>query len=123
MLRFDKSGQGVINAEDFRKMWRQTKEGSTQKSIATTNQTLPTITPALPPQQVTDQTNSQLSFEAGKLFSQFDKDGDGKLNKKEFESVLHSYPEISKSSSSEDKHILLPTEVVTGTKLKLLYHD
>lgn len=66
------------------------------------------------------------SFEAGQIFSKFDTDGNGRIDKKDFEKLLRDHPELlkanydSRSSSGPDgKRTLLPTEVVTG---RLLTH-
>ena len=101
-------------------MWRESKEGSSRPS-STLKGNLKSSNESTTNNNDTPQ-NSQLSFEAGKLFSQFDKDGDGKLNKKEFEDVLHNFPDMAKSSPTSSSHqqsVMLPTEVVTG---RLLTH-
>ena len=69
------------------------------------------------------------SFEAGHIYSKFDKDRDGRLDKKEFESLLKSYPEVMKPQTdqnsipiydyNQNQRQLLPTEVITG---RLLTH-
>ena len=108
--RLDRNGQGVINADDFQKMWREAQEKS-NVSVPLVKQSDITPNPI--------QSNPKLSFEAGKLFSRFDRDGDGKLNKKEFEDVMHSFPGMAIHAPSSSNAVLLPTEVVTG---RLLTH-
>lgn len=62
-----------------------------------------------------------LSFEAGQIFSKFDKNGNGKLDKTEFEMLMKSYPELLKTTSRgiDNKKDSFPTEVISG---RLLTH-
>ncbi len=68
-----------------------------------------------------------MSFEAGQIFAKFDKDGDGRIDKKDFELLLKNFPELLKpdygiSSSATSGGVprtLLPTEVISG---RLLTH-
>ena len=129
--RYDKLQTGVLTADDFLKIWREGK----QKDDAMRAQGLiPTIAGGGP---ITAGSSSDgkknlvnpmnMSFEAGQIFAKFDADGDGRIDKKDFENLLKNYPELLKpdygimSSSKENvgSRILLPTEVISG---RLLTH-
>jgi EF-hand domain len=79
------------------------------------------------PAPPTNMNPLSVSFEAGQIFQKFDTDKDGRLDKKDFESLLKTHPELVKPSfygagnavSIEPKRPMLPTEVVTG---RLLTH-
>jgi hypothetical protein len=138
--RADTSKTGVITADDFRKLWRDVKTAN-----ASNNMTLP---PAVTSGGLVSPISAQplqagldpeaLSFEAGKIFSTFDHDKDGRLDKTDFENLVKSHPELinrplgmgSPSSNNGMNsiginnggvkgHPSLPTEVVTG---KMLTH-
>ena len=69
-------------------------------------------------------SNPELAlFEAGQMFSKFDVDGDGKLNKTEFTEMMKKNPEILRRGGSADEKKLpsenLPGEVISN---RLLTH-
>jgi hypothetical protein len=86
-------------------------------------QTLPPIaaTPQVPFMQPPQQAyGNPSSFEAGKMFSIYDRDQDGKLDKKEFEELMRAHPEMLTRpmapfrSAFGDNSQHLPVELVTG---------
>ena len=82
-------------------MWKEVKthqnENATSHLINSAATTHLQAALATNPKTVTVDPNVA-SFEAGQIFSKFDLDGDGKLNKLEFESLIKSYPELMKAS-------------------------
>ena len=69
-------------------------------------------------------TNPELAlFEAGQIFSKFDVDGDGKLNKTEFTEMMKKNPELFRRGGSVDEQKSssenLPGEVISN---RLLTH-
>jgi EF hand len=60
---------------------------------------------------------SVMSFEAGQIFSKFDKDGDGLLNKTEFEQLMSQYPELFRGGNGVSNRPTFPTEVISGRVL------
>jgi len=98
--RADKRGAGMLTADDFRQLWRDSKvPGGAGGGLAVdaaggnplTIGTGPAVHfgPGLDP--------AALAFEAGKIFSAFDKDHDGRLNKQEFEDLVKTHPELMRS--------------------------
>jgi hypothetical protein len=70
---------------------------------------------------------AMLSFEAGQIFSRFDSDGDGRLNKTDFEKLIASHSELlAVPDGKHDRHTAttdyLPIEVVSG-KLLTFYDE
>lgn len=59
------------------------------------------------------------TFDAGGLFSKFDSDNDGKLDKHEFEAMVRSHPELLAGRRASSPFMNLPQEVITG---RLLTH-
>ena len=78
--KYDKSKSGVVTADDFRAMWKEVK-GNLHSGTDATN------TPFLPHSTHTEAAPTMAPFEAGQIFSQFDKNQDGKLDK-EFEQLI-----------------------------------
>lgn len=109
--RFDTAKAGVLTADEFRKMWRDSKELQNKQS--------------LPSGRNGGDNDPSLSFEAGQIFSSFDKDNDGRLNKSEFETLIKTHPELLKSgilqspNSNVIKENTYPFELITG---RLLTH-
>ena len=91
--RFDGAKAGVLTAEDFRKMWRDSKELQNQASSSTAQKNGTSNNGG---------SEASLSFEAGQIFSAFDKDGDGRLSKVEFESLVKLHPELLKLRQARD---------------------
>ena len=125
--RFDKAQRGVLTAEEFCQIWREGKGETNVQQNAISIKTAPSSIESLQKKTAADYVYS--SFEAGQMFSKFDVDGDGRIDKKDFESLLRDHPELLKPSydggSSSSSHEvmrqeqLLPTEVITG---RLLTH-
>ena len=129
--RYDKLQTGVLTADDFLKIWREGK----QKDDAMRAQGLIPMTAGGGSTTAGSSSDGKMnhinpmnmSFEAGQIFAKFDADGDGRIDKKDFENLLKNYPELLKpdygitSSSKENigSRILLPTEVISG---RLLTH-
>jgi hypothetical protein len=126
LTRFDKLGNGVITADDFRKLWRETKEAQKLKEVH---------------RAVSFTDPAKTSFEAGQIFSKYDTNRDGKLDKNEFEQLMQRHPEIMRNldsygMNSNDMPVSIPalvkkreipveiersvpTEIITG---RLLTH-
>ncbi len=134
--RADKSHTGVLTADDFRQLWREAKAGGAAVVAGATpgnpgagaggtgilSQPLTThLGPGLDP--------AALAFEAGKIFSSFDADADGRLDKKDFEKLVATHPELMRnipgmaayqaSKGGDLSNAALPREVVSG---RLLTH-
>jgi len=132
--RYDKSGAGVLTAAEFREMWKQEKEALAKASAGGTPMTGGTGTPPSHVQAMLSEAERKLSFssagdvsfEAGKVFSQFDGDKDGRITKDEFERLVKNHPELLRSgggvhssrSQAQDAPEL-PVEIVSG---RLLTH-
>lgn len=113
----------MISNEDFLRIWREKENKSLQ------SQPIPTSA-APPPQQMGPASASMAqstplpnasSFEAGKVFAKYDHDGDGKLNKQEFEELVKVHPHLLSGTPSGpfrptvgDNTHGLPVELVTG---------
>lgn len=99
--KYDQSKTGVITSDDFRQMWRDSKSAP-PASIPS---------PASgPPAAPSSGAITDLSFEAGQIFSSFDANNDGKLDKVEFENMVKKHPEVLKAQHNA----MLPTEMITG---------
>ena len=123
--RYDKANAGVLTAEDFLTIWRESKQ---REDAAKHLLAPPTSAAAAALDRGGKPLNSlNMSFEAGQIFAKFDADGDGRIDKKDFEQLLKSYPELVKPDYGLGKtgmdsavpRTMLPTEVVTG---RLLTH-
>lgn len=122
VYRFDASKSGVLTAEDFRRMWRESNELHAGGQFGA-------VTNGSGPIQRQNQDPASQLFEAGQIFSFFDKDGDGRLNKHEFENLIQAYPDLLRmgklppSSSSSSRGIVIdqsfPLEIISG---RLLTH-
>eukprot|EP00605_Chrysophyceae_sp_TOSAG23-4_P002611 GSChrysophyteH1.ASY1.ANO1.2883.1 assembled CDS len=113
--RADKAHTGVLTADDFRQLWRDAKAGGIPGA----------------PHQPGNPGAGAGAFEAGKIFSNFDADADGRLDKKEFEKLISTHPELMRqipglAAAQASQHVLsasqpgagsLPTEVVSGRML------
>lgn len=114
--RFDKGG-GVVNRDDFRSMWREAKgiifHSSKQDDTVDRR--------ASGPLQDAIVDTSPLAFDAGAIFSKFDKDSDGRLDKREFEAMINAHPDVlrpSQFSQNTSKYEgSMPAEVITGRML------
>jgi len=134
--RADKSHTGVLTADDFRQLWRDAKAaaqpsagapGNPGAGAGGTGQAGFPITTHLGP----GLDPAALAFEAGKIFSSFDSDADGRLDKKDFEKLIATHPELmrsipgmaayqaSKAATGASQPGSFPTEVVSG---RLLTH-
>jgi hypothetical protein len=137
--RADKSHTGVLTADDFRQLWRDAKAGNIPNAPGSNPGAgaggTGTI-PMAPPQHLGPGLDpAALAFEAGKIFSNFDSDADGRLDKKDFEKLISTHPELmrqipgmaayqaSNSGLSATQPGMggntmnLPTEVVSGRML------
>lgn len=115
LCRYDTNKTGTITPEEFRKLYRESilnrdeNKNYNQKPI-----------------------NDELSsFEAGSIFAKFDRDGDGKLDKREFESMISQIPYLkpsvitSKVIDNEHPNIqsdkysssTIPVEILSGSVL------
>ena len=132
--RYDKSKTGVLTADDFRQMWRESKAGIPPLSHSGSGILSPSGSQSGGILAGVDPT--AVAFEAGQIFAKYDSDRDGKLDKKEFELLMKNYPELMKVSSqailskggssqnssislSRDPNANLPMEVISG---RLLTH-
>ena len=96
----DKAHTGVLTADDFRQLWRDAKAGAGSGLPGTS--TNPGAgaggtgaMPMAPPQHLGPGMDpSALAFEAGKIFSSFDADADGRLSKQDFEKLVSTHPEL-----------------------------
>ena len=124
--RYDKDKRGVLTAEEFRQLWREGKPGDSSSSRASVSMASPK-SPDQPIVRSPVNAAPFTSFEAGQIFSKFDVDGDGRINKSDFESILRDHPELLQQyypmanafTPEAPKEYLLPTEVITG---RLLTH-
>lgn len=121
----DISRSGVLTADDFRKLWRDTKMSAAPPAgangVGPEGATNPPshLGPGLDP--------AALSFEAGKIFASFDTDHDGRLDKTDFENMIKNHPEFTRGvpgvasleAAKNNPMGTLPTEVGTG---RLLTH-
>lgn len=106
-------------------MWRETKENALQQKV------FPIASENYPPENISVSPGQggggsyDPSFLAGQIFSKFDRDNDGKLDKQDFEQLFRENPELSRfqqpqpQSAYPDPALILPVEVVTG---RLLTH-
>ena len=123
--RYDKTNTGVLTAEDFLTIWRESKQREEANKLLVAHTTA-TISAGNGLSGGKPLNPLNMSFEAGQIFAKFDADGDGRIDKKDFEQLLKSYPELVKpdyglgtNGSGGAPRALLPTEVVTG---RLLTH-
>lgn len=113
--RYDRQHSGMINAEDFKTMWR---EANRQVRFASV-----------------DQNKSDLLFEAGVIFSRFE-DGNGYLSKSGFEKLVREFPQVLRQpkdpadrqpqaeaggGQEHDTISSVPKEIVSG--LLLTHYD
>ena len=131
--KYDKSGAGVLTAEEFRKVWREAKEqmskgnsaGNMMPGMSNTPGSVGSESSSLNPERKLSYGSSDggiggLSFEAGKVFAKFDGDNDGRINKDEFENIVRNHPELLKGSAPPPPpQGTLPVEVISG---RLLTH-
>ena len=139
-----------MTADDFRQMWKEAKE-SLQKEMKVSVSAHPEIQqPPVSSAAGASDTKSNAvaqfpastaynpskadpflqSFEAGQIFSHFDRNNDGLLDKKEFESLINQIPGLFKPSHSNHVEAAskvaassyppsLPIEIISG---RLLTH-
>ena len=109
-----------MTADDFRQMWKEAKE-SLQKEMKVSVSAHPEMQqpPVLSAAGASDSKSNAVaqfpastaynpskadpflqSFEAGQIFSHFDRNNDGLLDKKEFESLINQIPGLFKPSTS-----------------------
>ena len=129
--RADTSKTGVITADDFRKLWHDIKTTSGPQGTPATAPALSSVAslhPSVAPVLKGGMDPEALAFEAGKIFSLFDHDNDGRLDKTDFENLIKSHPELTRKvpgvAAMEQRKAggaspQLPTEVVSG---RLLTH-
>ena len=135
--RADKAHTGVLTADDFRQLWRDAKAGGIpgaphQPGNPGAGAGGTGAMPMAPPVHLGPGMDpAALAFEAGKIFSNFDADADGRLDKKEFEKLISTHPELMRqvpglAAAQASQHVLsasqpgagsLPTEVVSGRML------
>jgi hypothetical protein len=129
--RADKQHTGVLSADDFRQLWRDAKAigssagpGNPGAGAGGTGAMPPAVSTHLGP----GLDPAALAFEAGKIFSNFDRDGDGRLDKQDFEKLVSTHPELMRSIPGMAALLAqqagtgsmvgsLPTEVVSGRML------
>ena len=113
--KYDRQNSGMINAEDFKTMWR---EANRQVRFASV-----------------DDSKGDLLFEAGVIFSRF-QDGNGYLSKSGFEKLVREFPQVLRQpkdvserlspvaaarGEESDRESSVPKEIVTG--LLLTHYD
>jgi hypothetical protein len=127
----DSSRTGVITADDFRKLWHDIKVGAAgtpapSQSVSASS-SASSLHPAVQPPLRGGLDPEALSFEAGKIFSLFDHDHDGRLDKTDFEALIKSHPELTRAipglaelqqqRASAPSSGPVPTEVISGRML------
>ena len=112
--KYDKSKSGVVTADDFRQMWKEVKgnlSGPSSGGGSVVHAQLPPQsnphTAPLPfshsqQQPMASSSPTMASFEAGQIFSQFDQNGDGQLDKKEFEQLVQLVPGLFRGPISQN---------------------
>ena len=124
----DKTRTGVLTADDFRQLWRETKDNQNADNMAGvqrggggSGESSGRSSSGGTPWSGMDP--AAVSFEAGKIFANFDRDSDGQLNKQEFENLIRSQPELLRRVGDgrglPPPPGTLPMEVITG---RLLTH-
>ena len=99
--RYDKNNKGVLSPEEFRQMWREARNSTSPGRTAET----------------AFKNQDDLVFEAGQVFSKYDDNKDGKLDKRDFERMVREHPELLRIGTKENETAVrreIPTEVVTG---------
>ena len=127
----DSSRTGVITADDFRRLWHDIKMTPGSAGVPAglaPSSSAGTLHPSVTPPLQGGMDPEALAFEAGKIFSLFDHDHDGRLDKTDFENLIKSHPELTrqipgvaalKEQRAGAGASNLPTEVVSG---RLLTH-
>lgn len=113
--RYDKENTGVVTADDFRKLMTEytaLKSAHAHTPPATATATPPPAgasegAPASTPSAAAAGQPGNFSFEAGKIFAQFDR-GDGRIDKEAFETMLLSHPGLMNSASTAQKPTVPP---------------
>jgi hypothetical protein len=132
--KYDKSGAGILTADEFRAMYREAKEnlqagpvgpsavGSPLSGAATSNMMNGMGAPMNDAERKLSfssvSADGHVAFEAGKVFAQFDADRDGKIDKMEFERLVKNHPELLRGGTQPTQP-QMPVEVVSG---RLLTH-
>ena len=123
--KYDSTRSGVLTSEDFRKIWKEARTllPSTATQPSSSSATQAGSAAAATFKQSTDGDLTAVLFEAGQVFTSFDKDGDGNLSKAEFEALIRSHPDILNLNKIPDSHVKAdkyqPLELITG---RLLTH-
>ena len=129
--KYDKSKSGVITADDFRQMWRETKENNNNRndSVRQAAESTGISAPGSNPtggstgQIAPEAVQPNISFEAGKMFQNFDKNNDGKLDKLEFESLMNDIPGLIHRAAdglTPKKQATVETPTASPTKIGTL---
>ena len=111
--KYDKSKSGVVTADDFRQMWKEVKENlhgqpaggvghHTNPSSVSTPGTASIPHSSNYQHPVSNVASTVAPFEAGQIFSQFDQNGDGKLDKREFEQLVQQVPGLFRGPISQN---------------------
>ena len=141
IFRYDKDKTGSISAADFRKLIAEYSAQNAVKTEAGPPKPEPVKTgdAAAPPagesgpvplpapdanSRQADINAENFSFEAGKVFSEYDK-GDGRVDKKAFENMLLSYPGLLGRASPAERPLIQPTapSCFDGPPRSLTHYD
>jgi hypothetical protein len=125
--RYDKAQRGLLTPDDFCQIWRNGKSPEAGKTNVSSSKA--PIAPAEKQKTKFPANNAFTLLEARQMFSKLEVDGDGKINKSDFENFLRDHPEYLKAGYEEanqlgsdvpvEKEYLLPMEVISG---RLLTH-
>lgn len=111
--KYDKSRSGVVTADDFRQMWKEVKGNVHGPSggggsvhghppLQPSPNSAPLSSSHTHQQPMAASSPTIASFEAGQIFSQFDQNGDGQLDKREFEQLVRLVPGLFRGPISQN---------------------
>eukprot|EP01035_Chromulina_nebulosa_P066835 gene66835-91535_t len=119
-------GSSNDSEKEKKKKKKKEKSSTSADSLASKSRgnSIEAVSTAVESNKVALSTNPELAlFEAGQIFSKFDVDGDGKLNKTEFTEMMKKNPELFRRGGSVDEQKSssenLPGEVISN---RLLTH-
>lgn len=111
-----------MTADEFRQFYREALDPARVPNPAAPQLSVPPSSQPFGPSSLAGgriNDSSNVAFEAGKIFSQFDRDRDGKIDKREFEDFVRNRPDLFGVPSTPLDSRDLPLEVVSG---KVLTH-